>query len=183
MPRPVRYHSFNHAHFITTSTYRRVSVFEAKAFKDLWVRALGQTRDAVRLKLIGYVLMPEHFHILFWSDSQPTPSDIIRSLKVRTAMEILKQLRERQNQPWCRQTLARLQLPPTVHSPAVHRLWQRRFYDLNLWTASKVLEKLNYMHNNPVKRGLVRLPQDWPWSSYRFYYSEDPSALRMDYMP
>ena len=46
--------------------------------------------------------------------------------------------------------------------------WQTRFYDCNVWTAKKRVEKLNYMHQNPVKRGLVASPEDWRWSSYRF---------------
>jgi REP-associated tyrosine transposase len=154
VPRLTRYYGFIHAHFVTSSTYRRVRVFGVEPFRDLWARALGKVRDALRFKLIGYVLMPEHFHLLFWSGSQLSPSEIIRSLKVRTAMEILKFPREHQTRPWCRQTLDGLRLPPTVHSPAVSRVWrvrQRRFFDLNLWSASKILEKLNYMHGNPVK--------------------------------
>jgi len=49
------------------------------------------------------------------------------------------------------------------------RFWQRRFYDFNVWTRKKRNEKMNYMHFNPVKRGLVAHPKDWLWSSYRFY--------------
>jgi REP element-mobilizing transposase RayT len=50
------------------------------------------------------------------------------------------------------------------HHHAYFRVWQRKLYDMNIWTAKKVEEILNYMHNNPVKRGLVRHPGDWPWS-------------------
>jgi putative transposase len=49
------------------------------------------------------------------------------------------------------------------------RFWQRRFYDFNVWSRKKRTEKLNYMHMNPVKRGLVANAKLWPWSSYRFY--------------
>ena len=66
---------------------------------------------------------------------------------------------------------------------ARYRVWQRKFYDMNIWSEKKRLEKLTYMHHNPVKRGLVKEPGDWPWSSWRFYYLEDASVLRMDYMP
>jgi REP-associated tyrosine transposase len=51
------------------------------------------------------------------------------------------------------------------------RFWQRRFYDFNVWSKKKINEKLNYMHFNPVKRGLVTRPLDWRWSSYPFYWS------------
>ncbi|HUY13250.1 MAG TPA: hypothetical protein VMX16_06430 [Terriglobia bacterium] len=54
---------------------------------------------------------------------------------------------------------------------------------MNIWSEKKRLEKLNYMHNNPVMRDLVAQPGDWPWSSWRFYYLEDRSILGMDRMP
>jgi putative transposase len=54
---------------------------------------------------------------------------------------------------------------------------------MNIWTPKKRDEKLNYMHNNPVKRGLVKEPGDWPWSSWRFYFLNDTSLLAMDAVP
>lgn len=49
------------------------------------------------------------------------------------------------------------------------QFWQRRFYDFNVWNWAKLIEKLKYMHRNPVVRGLVARPEDWPWSSFRHY--------------
>ena len=60
-------------------------------------------------------------------------------------------------------------------------LWQRRFYDFNVWSYKKKLEKLKYMHFNPVKRGLVKDPKDWPWSSYSFYEGRTDGLLKMDW--
>ena len=54
--------------------------------------------------------------------------------------------------------------------------WQARFYDFNVWTTKKRVEKLQYMHRNPVKRGLVALPELWRWSSYRFYLLDEAGA-------
>jgi hypothetical protein len=54
--------------------------------------------------------------------------------------------------------------------------WQRRFYDFNVWTARKRIEKIRYMHMNPVKRGLVDDPKLWLWSSYRFYQYGEVNA-------
>jgi hypothetical protein len=67
-----------------------------------------------------------------------------------------------------------------VPAEAPFRVWQRRFYDPNIWTDRQKLEKLNDLHNNPVKRGLVKEPGGWPWSSWRFYYCQDASLLAMD---
>lgn len=57
--------------------------------------------------------------------------------------------------------------------------WQARFYDFNVWTAKRI-EKLRYMHRNPVKRGLVGSPEQWRWSSYRFYLLDEPGPVRVN---
>jgi putative transposase len=61
--------------------------------------------------------------------------------------------------------------------------WQSRFYDFNVWSKKKRIEKLNYMHMNPVKRGLVTDPKLWPWSSYRFYQYGEKNACKPDREP
>jgi len=58
--------------------------------------------------------------------------------------------------------------------------WQPRFHDFNVYTSEKVDEKLNYMHANPVKRGLVERPGDWTWSSCRFYEAGERGVVRID---
>jgi REP element-mobilizing transposase RayT len=55
--------------------------------------------------------------------------------------------------------------------------WQRRFYDFNVWSDRKRIEKLRYMHRNPVRRGLVLEPDQWPWSSFRFYAYHEPGLV------
>jgi putative transposase len=55
--------------------------------------------------------------------------------------------------------------------------WQTRFYDFNVRTEKKRLEKLRYMHHNPVKRGMVSQAEDWRWSSYRFYFMDEAGAV------
>jgi REP element-mobilizing transposase RayT len=76
--------------------------------------------------------------------------------------------------------LHRLRLPPSVHSDSRFRVWQRRYYPFGIYSEKKMLEKLDYMHSNPVKRRLVATPDQWPWSSYRFYNFNDSTLLAMD---
>jgi transposase len=64
--------------------------------------------------------------------------------------------------------------------PLREGMGRRRFHPFNVYSEKKRLEKLNDMHNNPVKRGLLVHPGDWPWSSWRFYYRGDPLLLAMD---
>ena len=57
---------------------------------------------------------------------------------------------------------------------------RRRFYDFNVWSQKKKIEKLGYMHSNPVKRGLVGHPRDWPWSSFSFYNQTAAPLISID---
>jgi putative transposase len=61
-----------------------------------------------------------------------------------------------------------------------HRLWQARFYDFNVWTEHKRIEKLRYIHRNPVKRRLVDSPEQWNWSSFRFYSCGEPGLVKVN---
>jgi putative transposase len=59
-------------------------------------------------------------------------------------------------------------------------LWQPRFYDFNVYTGRKAMEKLNYMHANPLKRKLVNHCGDWPWSSWSHYEAGEKGLIRID---
>jgi putative transposase len=166
--------------FITTSTYRRAPLFFSERFCHCFVQRLEEVRRDLKFLLIGWVLMPEHVHLLLKAQPAESTPAIMKGLKEVSAERILKTLREHPQHAWCRKMLARLRLPASVHDESHHRLWERRFYPLNVYSEKKRLEKLNYMHNNPVKRRLVCQPGDWPWSSWRFYFLNDASILRMD---
>ena len=166
--------------FITASTYRRAPVFASERFCRAFVQRLEEVRQEGHFRLVGWVLMPDHFHLLLRPEPAVIVPLIMKGLKEETAKRILRTLRENLPHRWCRKMLARMQLPPTVHDESHYRLWQRRFYPFNIFTEKKLQEKLDYMHNNPVTRGLVSSPGEWPWSSWRFYHREDASILRMD---
>jgi putative transposase len=132
-----------------------------------------------QFRLVGWVLMPEHFHILFQPVEQFTWA-IVEHTKQLSAGAVLKALREGGHARGRLTMLRALRLPASVHDHATHRVWQRRFVPFGVLSEKEMHEKLDYMHNNPVKRRLVASPADWPWSSWRFYYLGDRSVLEMD---
>jgi len=71
-----------------------------------------------------------------------------------------------------------LPIPGRINSPAL--FWQARFYDFNVCTPEKRIEKLRYMHRNPVKRGLVTSPELWTWSSFRWYALREPGPVKIE---
>ena len=183
MPGMKHFYGQNHLHYLTANTYRKARIFDSDRYKRKFVQSLDDLRTELGFRIIGYVLMPEYSHLLIWPGTLANPSQIMQKLSERTANFILRNLRENLAFPWCRKMLKRFALPPTVHDHAHYRVWNRRGYDMNVWSEKKIQEKLNYMHNNPVKRGLVAQPGDWPWSSWRYYYLDDSSVLAMDRLP
>src|SRR5208337_916602 len=89
--------------------------------------------------LIGWVLMPEHFHLLIKPEPAESASGIMRELKKRSAQEIMSILCENQRHAWCRKMLNGLRLPPTVHCDSYYRVWQRRFYPYGVYSEKKRL--------------------------------------------
>jgi putative transposase len=108
--------------------------------------------------------MPEHFHLLISEPQESTPSVVMQVLKQRFVRTVLSQ------------PSRQLSLRPEVAG----EIWQRRFYDFNVWTERKRIEKLRYMHRNPVKRGLVSGPEQWAWSSFRGYAFGEAGPVRIN---
>ncbi len=116
--------------------------------------------------------MPEHIHLLIGEPARGTPSTVMQVVKQRVS----HRLRRRR-----RGSVAQLRLRFDRCEDSLPRFWQLRFHDFNVWVAiKKRIEKLEYMHLNPVKRGLALHPKDWPWSSFSFYSKRQPGLVPID---
>ena len=166
-----RTYGAHHLHFITCSCYPRLPFLSQARSRDCFLSILEQVRQRYRFVVVGYVVMPEHFHLLIAEPEVGTPSTVMQVLKQRTACGMLPK-RKRRN-PRQSSSLFGEEAPRRA-------FWQARFYDFNVWTTKKRVEKLRYMHRNPVKRGLVESPEQWRWSSYRFYLLNEAGAVRVN---
>ena len=135
-----RFQQAGDSHFLTFSCHARLPYLATPAARNLFLTSLEDTRRRYVFYLFGYVVMPEHVHLLISEPKHGTLASALQALKTSVA----KQSAERP-------------------------FWLPRYYDFNLRTEDKRVEKLRYMHRNPVKRGLVSKPEDWSWSSYRHY--------------
>lgn len=143
-PSPIRYHNSGKTHFITFSCYQRRPLLSTPASRRSFEMLLERTRQWYGFFVSGYVVMPEHVHLLI---SEPVGKPL------SVALQMLKQ------------TVAR-----ELRTPGgAEHFWQRRYYDFDVWNSAKHVEKLRYIHRNPVERGLVAHPEEWEWSSFRHY--------------
>jgi putative transposase len=136
----VRYQQCGEMHFLTFSCYHRQPYLGTSEAMNLFEDALERIRKSYSFAVVGYVVMPEHVHLLVSEPEQSSLDRAIKSIKLSVTFR-------RDPRPF----------------------WQARYYDFNVWTEDKRVEKLRYMHRNPVKRGLVQKPEDWRWSSFRHY--------------
>jgi putative transposase len=127
-------------HFVTFSCFHRCGYLKTPAARDLFEDALQKARTRYRFDVTGYVVMPEHVHLLVGEPKRDLLSAALQGLKLSVS-------RRSRTKPF----------------------WLPRYYDFNVLTEAKRLEKLNYIHWNPMKRGLVERPEDWCWSSYQYY--------------
>jgi putative transposase len=148
-------------HFITFSCAQRRSFLGTPFARDYFVRVLDEVHARYAFRLIGYVVMPEHVHLLVSEPSKGDPSKVLQVLKQRVSRSLL------------------LKFPGSEQSSDQH-FWMRRFYDFNVWSGEKITEKLNYMHMNPVRRELALHPKDWPWSSWSYYTTGEKGLIAID---
>ena len=164
-----RTYGAHHLHFITCSCYRRLPFFHCPKSKGRFLQILEQTRQRYRFVVVGYVVMPEHVHLLLTEPEVGSPSTVMQVVKQRTAQALLPKRKRRD--PRQRELFG---------EETRRAFWQARFYDFNVWTTKKRFEKLRYMHRNPVKRGLVDSPEQWRWSSYRFYLLGEEGLVKVN---
>jgi len=168
-----RYYGQGQLHFVTFSCYRRLPLLGRVSARNLFVKELGRVRQEYGFLLVGYVVMPNHVHVLMSEPKKGTPSTVLQMLKQRVSLRMRK--RGRYPTP-------KAQLPlvfPTFIAD-LPQFWQPRFYDFNVFSHKKKKEKLDYMHANPVNRGLVKHPKDWPWSSFSFYTKDGAGLVEID---
>jgi putative transposase len=135
-----RYQDEGDLHFITFSCNRRMAYLRVWVTRDLFEDGLNRARCRYELQVVGYVVMPEHVHLLV---SEPQNNSLAAALQA-LKLSIARRSERRQ-------------------------FWQARYCDFNVYSEGKRFEKLDYMHWNPVERGLVERMEDWRWSSYHFY--------------
>jgi len=147
----VRYQNAGDLHFVTFSCYHRQPYLGTVQARSLFEHSLETMRLRYDFFITGYVVMPEHVHLLISEPKKALLSKALQALKLSVMMQ-------RKERPF----------------------WQARYYDFNVYTERKRVEKLQYMHRNPVKRGLVADPDAWAWSSCNHYYTGEDGVVEIE---
>lgn len=169
------FHEPGDFHELTFSCYRRLPLLT----NDLWRRWLAESIEeaatAARFQLTAFVFMPEHVHLLVWPTDPGATADEVSSLLAGVKRPVSRRVKAALQGEGTR-TAQRLLERLTVRTrpgKTAFRFWQEGpGYDRNLQTEKAVLASIDYIHHNPVKRGLVKVAAKWKWSSARWYISD-----------
>lgn len=156
-----RLHSSGQAHYLTFSCYHRLPLFARMHMDDAFLQALEHTRRRFEMYVFGYVVMPEHVHLLVSEPASGLLPSFMQILKSKVSLQ------------------ARRQGPSTAEMP---HFWQERYYDHNVRNHEGFVTQLRYIHRNPVKRGLCALPQNWKWSSFRAWAVGEDGVVEVESM-
>lgn len=157
-------------YYITIVVYDRLPLFIQSSYIIPLYDSLNYYRYQHNFKLLGYVIMPDHLHLLIWPEGESTVGDVMRDFKTFTAKRLIRQAQVENNQP----LLTAFVKAGEASQRSPHKVWQDDYWDKLVSTKRFIRQKLNYMHRNPVKQGLVEEPQDYIHSSYRSYvYGEE----------
>jgi putative transposase len=167
-----RFQETNHSHFVTFSCWHRRRYFKSDDLYSLFVQGLEAARTRFNFRLYGYVVMPEHVHLLLSEPTKQKLADAIHYLKLSFA--------KRARGPHSASAQVSVQRTDANLGHTSTSFWEKRYHDRNVRDYHEFGVKLRYLHNNPVKRGLVESPEEWPWSSYRHYALREPSPVELE---
>lgn len=151
------------ARFITFSCYKRHQYLAKEINIRIFLKHLSKLREDHNIKVLGYVIMSDHVHLVLLPPNGMKLGRMIGQLKGKVAKDII--------------SVEKNVLRRSNGQPAV---WHRRCYDHNCRTSEIVIEKIQYCHKNPVNWGLVDKLEDWKWSSYNWYQGEGEVVLEID---
>jgi len=160
--------------FITTSVVEHLNVFSSTETCEILIRNIIFYQEKYHFQILGYVIMPSHFHWIITTDNEfGTISDIMRDLKKYSAWDIMDFIENKSNNKF----IETFRIIGEKYKDQKRKSWQERFDDVIINSRSFFLQKLQYIHNNPVKAGLVEQPEDYKYSSARNYKYGDHSVI------
>ena len=163
----------NYPYFITSTTVAWISVFTRKPYIEVLINSLNFCRHYKGLKIFAYVIMDNHIHLVVADERL---SESIKEFKTYTAREIVR-LAAEENKSWL---LSQLKFHKEDHkTDSSHQIWQEGFHPQQIYSEEVLCQKVDYLHYNPVRAGLVVRAEDWFYSSAR-NYAGMPGALEID---
>jgi putative transposase len=167
----------NPCYYLTSVSNNRLSVFRTEKLKEIMVKALSEASSSHQVLILAYVIMPNHYHII--TDSNRKISEVLRYLNGITARRVIDYLKEHN----FTDSLEKLR-QETKKREYKYSLWEHHPNAFSINNETTFMQKVNYIHLNPVRAGLVGLPDDYLYSSSRIWHRKplenEPLSVDID---
>jgi putative transposase len=164
-------------YFSTSTVVDWLPVFTTDTYFSIVVSSFKYCQIHKGLNIVAYVIMPEHIHLVTSNPEEGSLSDIMRDFKRFTSKEITREL-EKQNKVSLLNTLQKSAAKAKGNTE--YKVWQGGFHPESIYSETFLKQKVEYIHYNPVRRGLVSRPEEWRYSSARNYLLNDESTIKVD---
>lgn len=164
-------HDENGIFFVTSTIVNWIPVFVNEAYFSIMINTMKHYQDKNDLIIYAYVFMPNHFHMIISNDDI---SKIMQSAKKYSARKIIENLKIDCNDAILK---AFREFKPEYKTTSIHQVWQESFHPKEIVSYEMLKQKIEYIHNNPVRKSLVEKPEDWEYSSAKDYYTDKKGLL------
>ncbi|MCZ4317651.1 transposase [Aequorivita viscosa] len=179
MSRKYKFHNPSAAYFVSFAVINWIDVFTREAYFNVIVDSLEFCRKHKGMALFAYCIMPSHIHLLF-RDENENPSGLLRDFKGFTSKKMIACIQEHPRESRREWMLWMFKRAGNKNSNITgSQFWQQNNKPIELWSTPVIREKFDYIHNNPVKAGLVTEPWEWKNSSAR-NYAELDAVIEID---
>lgn len=170
------------AHFVTFSIVGWIDVFSREIYKEIFVSSLKYCQENKGLTLHAWVIMPNHVHLIISTKTNKIEY-IVRDLKKYTSKQIIAAIQENQTESRKEWMLSLFSFAGKSNSNNTeYQFWKQDYHPIELNTADKLKERLDYLHQNPVKSGLVWEPWHYKYSSAIDYYTNEHGLLKIEHL-
>ena len=163
--------------YLTLTVVGWIDIFTRQRYRDIVIESLKYCQENKGLRICGYVIMSNHIHLIVYTEGGNQLSDVLRDFKKFTAVHILKSIEaETESRREWLVYLFRFYAKNTSNT-SNHQFWQHDNHPIALWSQKVIWQKLDYIHLNPVRAGIVARPQDYVYSSAGDYYENRKGLL------
>ncbi len=179
MSRKYKFKNPTAAYFISFATVYWIDVFTRQTYFSILAESIKYCRNEKGMEVFAYCFMPSHVHLVFRSKIED-PSGLLRDFKGFTARQLLKAIEDNPQESRKEWMFSMMERAGKGNSNVKKRqFWQQHNKPIALWSGKVIKQKIDYIHNNPVKQGFVTDPIHWKYSSAR-NYTGDETVLKID---
>ena len=171
-----RYRIEGSIYYITSVIYDRIKLFISPSFIIPLIDSLSYYRYQYSVKIIGYVIMQDHIHLLLYPPMEQAITGFMRDFKRFTSGRITRQAKVEGKSNW----ITMFEKAGIETERAEFKVWQDSFWEQIIFTEKFLKQKLDYIHMNPVRAGIASNAIDYPYSSARNYYLDDHHLIEID---